>query len=90
MASSMPENVFELGFEISEANNVLFISLMEETHEDEYNLDDRVVSMIQSLEAEINDSLLSQRYEVGHVDGQDCFTSMNSNDHYGIGIFLTI
>ncbi|KAF1880959.1 hypothetical protein Lal_00022989 [Lupinus albus] len=85
MASSMPENVFELGFEISEANNVLFISLMEETHEDEYNLDDRV-----SLEAEINDSLLSQRYEVGHVDGQDCFTSMNSNDHYGIGIFLTI
>ncbi|CAL0310223.1 unnamed protein product [Lupinus luteus] len=63
MGSSVPENAFELGFEISEANNVLLMSLMEETHEDEYNLDDRVVSMIQSLEAEINDSLLGQRNE---------------------------
>ncbi|CAL0326468.1 unnamed protein product [Lupinus luteus] len=84
MASLVPENVFELGFdEFSEANNVLLLSLMEETHEDEYNGDDRLVSMIQSLEAEINDPMLGQRYELGHMmDGQDCYTSINDNANW--------
>ncbi|KAE9585103.1 hypothetical protein Lal_00017940 [Lupinus albus] len=74
MASLVPENVYELGFELSEANNVLLMSLMEETHEDEYNGDDRLVSMIQSLEAEINDPIL----------GQDCYTSIinDNNAHW--------
>ncbi|KAK7244014.1 hypothetical protein RIF29_38831 [Crotalaria pallida] len=84
MASSVPENEFELGIEFSEANNVLLMSLMEETREDEYNGDDRLSSMIQSLEAEINDPLMGQRYEIGHVDGQDCYTttSINGPDHW--------
>ncbi|CAL0310717.1 unnamed protein product [Lupinus luteus] len=83
MASLLHENALELGFEFSEANNVLLMSLLEETHEDEYNGDDRLVTMIQSLEAEINDPLLGQRYEVGNLDGQDCYTSsINNHDHW--------
>ncbi|KAE9621563.1 hypothetical protein Lal_00032983 [Lupinus albus] len=85
MASSLHENVLlELGFdEFYEANNVLLMSLMEETHEDEYNGDDRLVTMIQSLEAEINDPLLGQRYEVENMGGQDCYTSsINNHDHW--------
>ena len=49
---SSSEGVFELGIEFSEANNFLLMSLMEETQEEEYDGDDRLVSMIQSLEAE--------------------------------------
>lgn len=83
MASSVPESVFELGIELSESNNVLLMSLMEETQEDEYNGDDRLVSMIQSLEAEISDPLLDQRYEIGsHVDDQDFYTFVGGPDHW--------
>ena len=71
MASSMPESAFELGIEFSEANNVVLLSLMEETQEEEHYGDDRLVSMIKSLEAEISDPLSGQRYEIGHVDDQD-------------------
>ncbi|KAK7272641.1 hypothetical protein RJT34_29372 [Clitoria ternatea] len=58
-------------FESSEDNkvNVLLMCLMEESQqEEEYYGDDRLVSMIQSLEAEI------MMNEMGHVDGQDCST----------------
>ncbi|XP_027342976.1 uncharacterized protein LOC113855534 [Abrus precatorius] len=79
---SSSEGVFELGIEFSEANNVLLMSLMEETQEDEYYGDDRLVSMIQSLEAEINDPELDQVYEMGHVDDQYCSTSMSGPDHW--------
>ncbi|CAJ1957848.1 unnamed protein product [Sphenostylis stenocarpa] len=67
---------FELGMEFSEASNVLLMSLMEETQEEEYYGDDRLVSMIQSLEAEISDT------EMGHVDDQDCSTSDSDPDHW--------
>lgn len=52
---------------------MLLMSLMEESTQeaDEYYGDDRLVSMIQSLEAEIS-------YDMGHVDGQDC---SNGPDH---------
>ncbi|KAK7401711.1 hypothetical protein VNO78_13409 [Psophocarpus tetragonolobus] len=81
MASS--EGVFELGIEFSEANiNVLLMSLMEETQEEEYCGDERLVSMIQSLEAEISDTKMSQIYEMGHVDDQDCSMTANFTDHW--------
>ncbi|KAK4256009.1 hypothetical protein QN277_008930 [Acacia crassicarpa] len=71
--SSVPETVLE-GLEFSEANNLLLMALMEETQEDDLD-DDRLMTMIQSLEAEIS----NQRYDhhVGQVDGQDC--SMSSS-----------
>jgi len=78
---SSSEGVFELGMEFSEANNVLLMSLMEETQEGEY-YDDRLVSMIQSLEAEINDTEINQIYEMGHLDDQDCSTSDSEPDHW--------
>jgi len=78
---SSSEGVFELGMEFSEANNVLLMSLMEETQEEEY-YDDRLVSMIQSLEAEINDTEINQIYEMGHLDDQDCSTSDSEPDHW--------
>ncbi|CAJ1957846.1 unnamed protein product [Sphenostylis stenocarpa] len=79
---SSSEGVFELGMEFSEANNVLLMSLMEETQEEEYNGDDRLVSMIQSLEAEISDTEMSQIYEIGHVDDHGCSTSDSDPDHW--------
>ncbi|KAI9083189.1 hypothetical protein K1719_034922 [Acacia pycnantha] len=71
----LPESVLE-GLEFSEANNLLLMALMEETQEDDHD-DDRLMTMIQSLEAEISNQ--SQRYDhhVGQVDGQDC--SMSSS-----------
>ncbi|CAL5187235.1 unnamed protein product [Lathyrus oleraceus] len=74
----------ELGNDqFSEANNVILMSLMEETHEfeDEYFGDDKLVSMIQSLEAEISDT---QNYDMGnYMDGQDCSTSsFIGSDHW--------
>ncbi|TKY49295.1 hypothetical protein E2542_SST26724 [Spatholobus suberectus] len=79
---SSSEGVFELGIEFSEANNVLLQSLMEETQEDEYYGDDRLVSMIQSLEAEISDAEMGQMYEMGHVDDQDCSMSVSGPDRW--------
>ncbi|KAL9322127.1 hypothetical protein ACSQ67_010180 [Phaseolus vulgaris] len=74
---SSSEGVFELGMEFSEANNVLLMSLMEETQEEEYYGDDRLVSMIQSLEAEISDIEIDQIYEMEHLD-----TSDSEPDHW--------
>ncbi|KAI4333408.1 hypothetical protein L6164_018228 [Bauhinia variegata] len=88
MASSASESVLE-GIEFfSEANSLLLRSLMEETQEehDQYYGDDRLVSMIQSLEAEISGSLLGytaselQGFDNGHADGQDCSTSVSDHD----------
>ncbi|KAG4384349.1 hypothetical protein AAZX31_13G243200 [Glycine max] len=79
---SSSEGAFELGSEFSEANNVLLMSLMEETQEEEYYGDERLVSMIQSLEAEITDTEIGQMYEMGHVDGQDCSTSVSDPNHW--------
>ncbi|RDY03798.1 hypothetical protein CR513_12575, partial [Mucuna pruriens] len=76
------EGVFALGIEFSEANNVLLMSLLDETHEEEYYGDDRLVSMMQSLEAEISDTEMGQIYEIGHVDDQDCSTSDSGSDHW--------
>ncbi|WVZ01082.1 hypothetical protein V8G54_027151 [Vigna mungo] len=74
---SSSECLFELGMEFSEANNVLLMSLMEETQEEEYyHGDDRLVSMIQSLEAEISDT------EIAQMDDQDCSTSDSEADHW--------
>ena len=78
MVSLVPKNIFE-GIEFSEANTVLLMSLMDETQEDDFFGDDRLVSMIQSLEAEINDPPIDQRAETGHVDGQDCSTSVGND-----------
>lgn len=75
MSSSVQESVFEFGIEYSQAN-VLLMSLMEETHEDEYYGDDKLVSMIQSLEAEI--SAPQMLYE----DNQDCSPSIIGLDHW--------
>ncbi|KAG2372386.1 histidine-containing phosphotransfer protein [Vigna angularis] len=73
----LPQSVFELGVEFSGANNVLLMSLMEETQEEEYyHGDDRLVSMIQSLEAEISDT------EIAQMDDQDCSTSDSEADHW--------
>lgn len=67
----------ELGInQFSEANNVILMSLMEETHEyEDANIgDDKLVCMNQSLEAEISDT---QNYDMGgYIDGQDCSTSL--------------
>ncbi|KAK7335033.1 hypothetical protein VNO80_26803 [Phaseolus coccineus] len=71
------EGVLELGMEFSEANNVLLMSLMEETLEEEYYGDDRLVSMIQSLEAEISDTEIGQIYEMEDLD-----TSVSEPDHW--------
>ncbi|RDY03797.1 hypothetical protein CR513_12574, partial [Mucuna pruriens] len=79
---SSSEGVFELGIEFLEANNVLLMSLMEETQDEEYYGDDRLVSMIQSLEAEISDTEIGQMYESGHVDVQDCSTSDSGTDNW--------
>ncbi|RDX71764.1 hypothetical protein CR513_48840, partial [Mucuna pruriens] len=79
---SSSEGVFALGIEFSEANNVLLMSLLDETHEEEYYGDDRLVSMMQSLEAEISDTEMGQMYEIGYVDDQDCSTSDNGSDHW--------
>ncbi|KAK4256011.1 hypothetical protein QN277_008932 [Acacia crassicarpa] len=81
--SSMPEGVCE-GIEFSyETNKILLMALMEETQDDHQYCahDDRLISMIQSLEAEISsttgsgDSYQSYDMEVGQVDDQDCSTS---------------
>ncbi|KAH1148716.1 hypothetical protein AAZX31_15G232100 [Glycine max] len=79
---SSSEGVFEQGIEFSEANNVLLMSLMEEEQEEEYYGDDRLVSMIQSLEAEITDTEMGQMYEMGHVDDQDRSASVGVPDHW--------
>jgi len=79
---SSSEGVFELGMQFSEANNVLHMSLMEETQEEEYYGDDRLVSMIQSLEAEISDTEIDQIYDMEHLDHQDCSTSDIEPDHW--------
>ncbi|CAJ1957844.1 unnamed protein product [Sphenostylis stenocarpa] len=79
---SSSEGVFELGMEFSEADNVLLMSLMEETQEEEYYGDERLVSMIQSLEAEISDTEMGQIYEMGHVDDQYCSTSDTDPDNW--------
>ncbi|KAF7836576.1 uncharacterized protein G2W53_011435 [Senna tora] len=72
MASSS-SCVFE-GFEISEATNVLLMNLMEE--DEEYVGDqDRLVSMIQSLEEEIRSSSNFSTTHLGQVEDQDCSTS---------------
>ena len=72
----MPESVLCEGPEFSlESNNMLLMTLMEEIQEDQYCEDDRLISMIQSLEAEIS---YSRSIEEGHVDSQDC--SMSSFD----------
>ncbi|KAL2331224.1 hypothetical protein Fmac_018805 [Flemingia macrophylla] len=70
---SCSEGVFEIGLEFSEANNILLMSPLEETQEEYYG-DDRLVSMIQSLEAEISDP------EMGHMDDQNCSTSDSGSD----------
>ncbi|XP_058727437.1 uncharacterized protein LOC131598881 [Vicia villosa] len=79
----------ELGIDqFSEANNVILMSLMEETHEyeDEYIGDDKLVSMIQSLEAEISDT---QNYDMGgYMDGQDCSTSLIIDSDHWVDIEL--
>ncbi|KAL2331219.1 hypothetical protein Fmac_018800 [Flemingia macrophylla] len=75
---SSSEGVFELGIEFSEANHVLLMSLLEESQEEEYYGDDRLMSMIQSLEAEIGDT------EMGHVDDQDCSTSDSGPDDHWV------
>ncbi|KAK4256013.1 hypothetical protein QN277_008934 [Acacia crassicarpa] len=79
-SSSSIESVFE-GFELCEASNVLLMTLMEEeTQEDHYyqncEEDERLVSMIQSLEAEINSR--NPLLMMEQVDGQDCSTSLLS------------
>ncbi|XP_028755373.1 uncharacterized protein LOC114714773 [Neltuma alba] len=79
-SSSSIESVFE-GFELCEASNVLLMTLMEETQEDDHYQnfeDERLVSMIQSLEAEIsrNPMLMEQ------MDGQDCSASSSVTDDY--------
>ena len=79
---SSSEGVFELGIDFSESNNVLLMSLMEETQEEEYYGDDRLVTMIQSLEAEITDTEMGQMYEMGHVDSQDCSTSVSDPNQW--------
>nr|XP_004488658.1 uncharacterized protein LOC101496808 [Cicer arietinum] len=84
MSSSIQENVFELENidQFWEANNVILTSLMEETQdefEDEYYGDDKLVSMIQSLEAEISSPEI---YGMGQMDGQDCSTSFIGLDHW--------
>ncbi|XP_057457171.1 uncharacterized protein LOC130748089 [Lotus japonicus] len=80
MSSSVQESVFELEPEFLEANNMVLMSLMEETQEDEYYVDDRLVSMIQSLEAEISGPVLGQMYNMGHVDDQDFSRSFSGSD----------
>jgi len=74
---SFSEGVFELGMEFSEANNVLLMSLMEEMQEEDFCGDDRLVSMIQSLEAEISDTEIDQICEMEHLD-----TSYSEPDHW--------
>ncbi|KAK4256010.1 hypothetical protein QN277_008931 [Acacia crassicarpa] len=80
--SSMPESVCEGTEFSSETNKILLMALMEETQEDhQYHADDRLISMIQSLEAEISsttssgDSYQSYDIMVGQVGDQDCSTS---------------
>ncbi|XP_054811158.1 uncharacterized protein LOC129312534 [Prosopis cineraria] len=76
-SSSIHQSVFE-GFEFGEASNVLLMALMEETQEEQNCEDERLVSMIQSLEAEISrNSMLMEQ-----VDGKDCSTSSISTDDY--------
>lgn len=88
-SSSVPETHHVLeGHEFSEANNMLLMALMEDTQEDDqyhhdmyYADNDKLMNMIQSLEAEIS----NQRYgddidhhhhhHMGHMDGQDYSTS---------------
>ncbi|KAK7401710.1 hypothetical protein VNO78_13407 [Psophocarpus tetragonolobus] len=79
---SSSECVFELGIEFSETNiNVLLMSLMEETQE-EYCEDERLVSIIESLEAEINGTEMSQTYEKENVDDRDYSMSASDLDHW--------
>ncbi|XP_028755375.1 uncharacterized protein LOC114714775 [Neltuma alba] len=88
--SSTTESVCE-GLEFSESNNILLMALMEETQEDQYYADERLMSMIQSLEAELISTTSSaadpyQIYEieVGQMDDQDCSTSslsFSTHDH---------
>lgn len=85
--------VFEGFDEFSEATNALLMTLMEEEAEDlrvddddgRFYGDHRLVSMIQSLEAEIN--IGSDHHPVcdqmGQVDGQGCSTSSSAiGDYY--------
>ncbi|KAK4256012.1 hypothetical protein QN277_008933 [Acacia crassicarpa] len=82
-SSSMPESVCEELEFSSESNHILLKALMEETQEehDQYYAADRLMSMIQSLEAELSyssssyDPCQSCDMEVGQVDDQDCSTS---------------
>ena len=62
--------------EFSEANNVLLMSLMEETQEDEFYGNDRLVSIIQSLEQEITDPKLDRSAQ---VDGHNCSGSISDD-----------
>ncbi|KAJ7948851.1 tRNA wybutosine-synthesizing protein like [Quillaja saponaria] len=95
MASSVVSESFFKGIEFSEVNNVLLMSLMEETQEDDdqyFGDDHRLVSLIQSLEAEINGPAAElgfingcdyQMFDLVQVDGRDCSTSLGADDHYG-------
>ncbi|KAI9083143.1 hypothetical protein K1719_034876 [Acacia pycnantha] len=86
-SSSMPESVCEELEFSSESNHILLMALMEETQDehDQYYAADRLMSMIQSLEAELSSSSSSydpyQSFdmEVGQVDDQDCSTSSSSS-----------
>ncbi|XP_028755374.1 uncharacterized protein LOC114714774 [Neltuma alba] len=90
--SSMPEISACEGLEFSESNNILLMALMEETQEDQYYADERLMSMIQSLEAELSsttgsaaDPYQSYEMEAGQMDDQDCSTSslsFSTDDHW--------
>ena len=63
--------------ELCEASNVLLMTLMEEENQEDHYYyqnfeDERLVSMIQLLEAEINS--INPMLMVGQVEGQDCST----------------
>uniref|UniRef100_A0A5B7ASK9 Uncharacterized protein n=1 Tax=Davidia involucrata TaxID=16924 RepID=A0A5B7ASK9_DAVIN len=93
MASSKPENWACINgnddfdnFEVTEINGALLMSLLEESQGEECD-DERLRSVIQSLEAEIDSNMMdghdslvetewgSQLSGGGQVDGHDCSTS---------------
>lgn len=70
------------GVEISKFNSDLLISLLEESHGEEYN-DEQVNRAIESLEAEINANMLEAGHDLamepeflGDEDVQNCLASM--------------
>lgn len=70
------------GVEISKFNSDLLISLLEESHGEDYN-DEQVNRAIQSLEAEINANMLEAGHDLamepeflGDEDVQNCLASM--------------